>query len=86
MKKFEIINDKWIKTLNENNNRDEYSAIKINDITLMASRKLGEDSTIGSFSIYIRADSNALSFYYKKSEEEQYKSDLKILENLLFNS
>jgi len=85
MKKFEIINGCWIKKLDEFNKREKQSAMKISAVSYLSSGKIEEDYVnIGSFRIYMADGQNSLDFYYMKSEEDQYRSDLTFFENLLF--
>lgn len=88
MKKFEIINGRWIKKLDFKNNKDEQVSIKISAVSCFHCAKLDEDYSIslGSFGIYITADGgSSLTFYYMKAEEQQYKNDVAFFEKLLFS-
>ncbi len=85
MKKFEIINDKWIK---HNPLNDNFDAIKIAAIVKFVvydsniHLPLGEEAKIISF---INNSQGAyFSLVYKKSEQEEFKDDLAFFEKLLF--
>jgi len=79
MKKFEIINDKWIRTEDSIGHR----ALKISAITSIYNWK-GKEVSIISLSIN---GHNRINISYKISdisEHEQYEKDLTFFENLLF--
>lgn len=79
MKKFEIINGKWIKNL-DLKGASSFSTIKISSIDV-----IGSSSSTGYSEIFIGTGGANLSFTYSSTEQTQYKSDLEFLENLLFN-
>jgi hypothetical protein len=80
MKKFEIVNNKWIKELA----LGEYglsSAIKISSISHITSSSIDGGKT-SSISLYI--ESHRIEFKYGITEQTEYKDDLAFLEKLLF--
>jgi len=88
MKKFEIVNNKWIKKIGIG---DFTNAIKINTISKIQSG-FSEKDYNGyvkpfPYSIFLSTDCDdmALDFNYSKSEKEDYEKDLKFLEDLLYN-
>ena len=79
MKKFEIINDKWIKKIDSP--EKEVEAMKLKAISKISFK---EDEVVGS--IVLSGDGVWIMFHYHfKNEFEQFKSDLKFLENLVYN-
>ncbi len=85
MKKFEIVNDKWIKQLDFEIWEKSFlsRAAKINSISFISSF---ETATQYRYLIRLQTDSaESLSFHYTDIEKDQYYSDLKFLENLLYN-
>jgi len=90
MKRFEILNDRWIKQLNIKNIVSDYStttsilyALKISSIThINASSNLANGYL--TFSISLGTDGCSFYFEYNKDEENEFKNDLSFFENLLF--
>lgn len=81
MKKFEIINNYWIKQLVFNAKSDKSAAIKISAISLINSWESDDKFCINFFSY----GKSLLQFFYNNSEKEQFENDLLFFERLLFN-
>ncbi len=83
MKKFEIVNNRWIKQIDLSINPNSYSfnAIRINDVSFIS----GSVELIGTSNYYILiyTSGGKLFFQYESSEEKQYKEDLIFFEKLL---
>jgi hypothetical protein len=84
MKKFEILNNKWISQLDFSTNVRGYTAmffnvIKIDDIT----RICCEDEMHGFF-IHIGNFDGSMSLFYNKTEKEDFDRDLSFFKSLLF--
>ena len=87
MKKFEIVNGKWLKNLNLSQ-APEYStlssAIKISSITQIFSSSHTYGGVI-TYSINLWLESGGrIEFKYVSTEKVQYKDDLDLLEKILF--
>lgn len=82
MKKFEIINNQWIKQqdLATDLTGKLSAAIKISDVAFITSQY---DSNRTSITLWICTSSGNLPFIYYKTEFDQYKEDLALLEKLL---
>ncbi len=79
--KFEIINDKWISIISNN----EFKALRIDSIQLIHSYQDRNYFLIKLWSSYLHSSGMAyVEFYYKQDEKEQYERDLNILKDLLF--
>src|SRR5690242_4611810 len=99
--KFEIINGKWIKNLQEHEphvakkipERSEskkriFDAEKLSSINNVSSHRVLEKyrKEMGyEWSIYLHGQGSSMSFYYQLNEQEQYELDLKQITDLLFN-
>jgi len=84
MKKFEVINNEWIKG-NFGNSLEKIviRAMKINTISVIDSQNFKNVE----YSITLRSNCNeCLWFAYNLSEKKQYEADLCFLENLLFKN
>ncbi|EFK97924.1 conserved hypothetical protein [sediment metagenome] len=90
MKKFEIINDKWIKSIPQHQSETNISAMKIKSVSLIQSEIVSaeyeKEYHVRYFiSLTGCSDDVNLTFRYKTEEIEQFKSDLEFLENLIYN-
>ncbi len=81
MKKFEILNDRWIKQLDFGVNPDSFSfaAIKLSDVSCIS----GNIYDTNDYRIWISTSGGHLLIVYKSSEGIQYNEDLTFLEKLL---
>jgi len=96
MRKFEIINNKWIKYTYQNtnkyniNNTTITTSIEIKSISLIqveiASKEHEKSFNVRYYITLIgNTEENNISLEYKSEEENQFNSDLKFLENLIYN-
>jgi hypothetical protein len=84
--KFEIINDKWIRNLQTE--PDDYSlgkTVKLSSIHSFTSYDADEKGFEEGRVIMLLFGGQGVKFFYKKNEKAEYESDLKFLENILFN-
>jgi hypothetical protein len=86
MKRFEIINNKWIKATGSSVN-----SIKLDSVSRILSGFNDKDyngyEILDPYKIFLSSDGNtmAMCFTYKKTEKEEFEKDLNFLENLLYN-
>ncbi len=84
MKKFEIINNKWIKANNDHPSLESSTTtLKINSISIINCNIHKEALNI--IGLMGSSSSVSIQLNYKKDELELFENDLKILEDLLYN-
>ncbi len=84
MKKFEIINNMWIKQLVFSEKGKMLEIAKINSISFITSSTT--DLSYIRYTIHLQTDSGSgLRFTYTDVEKNQYENDLDFFENLLCN-
>jgi hypothetical protein len=92
MKKFEIINGKWIKTAKgRTDNRvgsttDICSALKISSISKIYVSAVEIKGELHYYIIFQVVSDNDMVIVYEKSEESEFKDDLQFFENLLYKN
>ena len=86
-KKFEIINDSWIKDKSLYKGENETFAMKIKDIKcIICTINEGRMGYKDKFSITLTmSGSLKFTFEYEPEERDEYLKDKKFLEDLLFN-
>jgi hypothetical protein len=87
MKKYEIINDSWIKKNDTNTSKNTISgheSLKIISITHVMTYAVKPNLDDWSHTISLTSAGGRLTFQYEGSELEIYKEDLKIFENLIY--
>jgi hypothetical protein len=83
MKKFEIINNKWIKMLYSGN---EFSIIALDAIKIDAICKIyckSPSSANGHIHLYGYSSDMSIEFIYSPEEVDDFNKDLDFLKNLL---
>jgi hypothetical protein len=81
MKKFEIINNKWVRVFKHDG---EVTNIKLESITEISFTKMEDTWDNLAYHIALRFDGHLILIYYSQSEYAESQKDLTFLEKLLF--